>query len=171
MLRLFKPDVYCHSVLDLDAQFLRSNGIQGLLLDLDGTLKDFRAEEVPADVVAWLDRLRAEGLKLCLVSNGRSERIGRIAAALSLPFIAQAFKPLPAGCKRGLDQMGLAREEVGIVGDQIFADVLAGRLAGLFTILVPPTSRDEPWFTRLKRPLEWLTLRWLNLEPGFPVKS
>ncbi|HYV35658.1 MAG TPA: YqeG family HAD IIIA-type phosphatase [Gemmataceae bacterium] len=169
MLRLFTPKLYCNSVLDLDAPLLHSLGLKGLLLDVDGTLKDFRAESIPAEVCAWLTRLRSDGFKLCLLSNGRGHRIGRVAAALDLPFIAKAFKPLPMGCRRALKQMGLERSRVAMVGDQVFADVMAGRLAGLFTILVPPTSRDEPWFTRLKRPLESLTLRYLKLQPKVPV--
>ena len=153
----------------MDSTYLRTLGLEGLLLDIDGTLKDFRATEIPTEIRAWLAQLRADGMKLCLVSNGRPQRIGRIAAALDLPFIAKAFKPLPRGCTRALQQLGLDRKQVGIVGDQVFADVLAGRLAGIFTILVPPTSRDEPWFTRLKRPLEWLVLRCLRLRPRIPV--
>jgi uncharacterized protein len=170
MFRFFTPHLYCQAVLDFDATYLRSRGLEGLLLDLDGTLKDYRAKEIPIAVTAWLARLRADGMKLCLVSNGRPERIGRYAAALGLPFIAKAFKPLPFGCSKAMKQLGLDSKQVGIVGDQVFADILAGRLAGLFTILVPPTSRDEPWFTRLKRPFEWLTLRWLGLRPGLPTQ-
>jgi uncharacterized protein len=169
MFRLFKPDLYCQSVLDFDADYLRRRGLEGLLLDLDGTLKDYRANGIPAAVTAWLEHLRAKGIRLCLVSNGRPERIGRFAATHGMPFVAKAFKPLPFGCGRALKLLGLERGQVGIVGDQVFADILAGRLAGLFTILVPPTSRDEPWFTRLKRPLEWLTLRWLGLRPELPT--
>ena len=41
--------------------------------------------------------------------------------------------------------------ETAIVGDQIFADVMAGRLAGIRAILVDPIHpEEEPWFTRLK---------------------
>jgi hypothetical protein len=43
-----------------------------------------------------------------------------------------------------------------------FADVLAGRLAGLFTILVTPLGHHEPWFTRVKRPFERQVLRWMK---------
>jgi len=49
-----------------------------------------------------------------------------------------------------------------MVGDQLFSDILAGRLAGLFTILVRPTSAEEPWFTRIKRPVERRVLRRIN---------
>jgi predicted HAD superfamily phosphohydrolase YqeG len=39
-----------------------------------------------------------------------------------------------------------------MVGDQVFADVMAGRLARIRSILVEPIHpEEEPWFTRLKR--------------------
>jgi predicted HAD superfamily phosphohydrolase YqeG len=47
-----------------------------------------------------------------------------------------------------------------MVGDQLFADVMAGRLAGVHSILVTPIHpEEEPWFTRLKRLPERLMLR------------
>ena len=53
-----------------------------------------------------------------------------------------------------------------MVGDQVFADILAGRLAGLKTILVDPIHpEEEPWFTRLKRPPE----RWVLRRTAVPV--
>jgi predicted HAD superfamily phosphohydrolase YqeG len=58
-----------------------------------------------------------------------------------------------------------------MVGDQVFADVVAGRLAGLRTILVRPTSPDEPWFTQLKRPFERQLLRCLTLPTLATLKT
>lgn len=148
------PDYYLSSATLLNSAFLKSREIEGLLLDIDGTLKDFSAASVPASVVSWMRELQRDGIRLCLLSNGRKERIGRLAAELDLPYVAEAMKPMPAGCRRGLEVLGLPARKVAVVGDQIFADVMAGRLARLFTVLVRPTSRVEPWFTRLKRPFE-----------------
>lgn len=159
MLSLVTPDLRLAGVLALRAEDLRSLGLEGLLLDVDCTLKDHGADGFSAEIIAWVRGLRDAGLRLCLLSNGRPERIGRLSRHLDVPFVAGAFKPLPFGCRAGLGKLGLPAGRVAVVGDQLFADVLAGRLAGLFTILVHPTSPDEPWFTRLKRPLERRVLR------------
>ena len=46
-----------------------------------------------------------------------------------------------------------------MVGDQLFADVMAGRLAGVRSILVEPIHpEEEPWLTRLKRRPEQFVL-------------
>jgi HAD superfamily phosphatase (TIGR01668 family) len=148
------PHSYVSSATRLSADYFSARGIRGLLLDIDGTLKDFEATLVPSPVLSWLEQLASDGLHLCLFSNGRAARIERLAAQLNLPFVAEAMKPWPRGCRRGLRLLGLRPDQVAVIGDQIFADVLAGRLAGLHTILVRPTSRTEPWFTRVKRPFE-----------------
>lgn len=162
MLSFIAPHLHLSNVIELDATRLRQLGLCGLLLDVDCTLKDYGATEFPAEVRAWTQALRADGFRLCLLSNGKPRRIGKLARQLDLPFVAQAFKPLPRGCFRAMRMLELAPQQTAMVGDQLFADVLAGRLAGLFTVLVHPTSPHEPWFTRLKRPLERRLLRWLN---------
>ena len=153
-MRLFKPDIYVERVVDVSAPYLQSRGLHGLLLDMDGTLKNFHDIVIATYVVDWMNDLRNSGIQLCLLSNGRSKRIARLAGGLDVPFVAEALKPFPFGCRKAIQKLGLAKDEVALAGDQLFADHLAGRLAGLFTILVRPTSLEEPWFTRLKRPLE-----------------
>lgn len=160
MLHLVTPDVRVESVLELSPERLRRMGLDALLLDVDGTLKNYRAGTLRPEVRAWLDGLRAAGFALCLLSNGRSGRIGRLAEEIGLPFISQACKPFPFGCHRALRMLGLAARQTAMVGDQLFADVMAARLAGLPSILVRPIHpEEEPWFTRLKRPLERVLLR------------
>jgi HAD superfamily phosphatase (TIGR01668 family) len=161
MLSFVAPHLHLTSVLELGTARLLQLGLRGLLLDVDCTLKDHGATEFPIAIREWVRKLRAEGFRLCLLSNGRPRRIEELARQLDLPFVAQAFKPLPRGCFRAMQLLELTPPQTAMVGDQIFADVLAGRLAGLFTILVRPTSPDEPWFTRLKRPVEQRLLRWI----------
>lgn len=163
MLRLFTPHLRIESVLDLDVPRLRDLGLDSLLLDIDCTLKRYGEESLSPEILAWLNTLRAAGVGVCLVSNGRPRRIGRVAAPLDLPFVCKAFKPLPFRCRGAVRRMEFDPRRTAMVGDQIFADVMAGRLAGLRTILVRPIHpEEEPWFTRLKRPLERWVLRRLD---------
>lgn len=162
MFSFIVPHLHLISVAELDTTLLRRFGLKGLLLDVDCTLKDHGATEFPIAVHDWVRKLRADGFRLCLLSNGKPRRIGELARQLDIPFVAQAFKPLPRGCHRAMQLLELTPSQTAVVGDQLFADVMAGRLAGLFTILVRPTSPHEPWFTRLKRPVERRVLRWIT---------
>jgi uncharacterized protein len=157
-LNLIAPDWYIESVVQLDVEWLRAVGLDALLLDVDCTLKRYPDDHLLPEIQRWLDDLIAAGFPLCLVSNGRGRRIGRLAARLGIPFVAQALKPLPFGCRRAVRQQGFDPRRTAMVGDQLLADIVAGRLAGLKSILVRPIHpEDEPWFTQLKRPVE----RWL----------
>ena len=166
MLRFLLPHLRVDSVLDLDVDRLRGLGLNALLLDVDCTLKNYRSEDVGAEVAAWLETLRAARIGLCLVSNGRGGRIRSFAEKLDLPYVAKACKPFPFGCRAAVRKMGFDRQRTAMVGDQLFADVMVGRLAGLTSILVRPIRpEEEPWFTRLKRPLERVLLRWTDSKP------
>ena len=152
---IFSPNIAVDSVLQLSPQRLAELGLDSLLLDVDCTLKEYRSETVFPEIRAWLDQLRAAGIGLCLVSNGLGGRIGRLASSLNLPYISGACKPLPFGLRSALRKMNFDRGRTAMVGDQLFADILAARLAGIFSILVEPIHPEqEPWFTRVKRPLE-----------------
>ena len=148
------PHLYLDSILELELEYLKQKGIRGLFLDVDGTLKDHGALELASEVVEWMQLTRESGVSLWLCSNGRAARIEKLALSLGVPFIAEAFKPFPFRCRRTLKEQGLLPQEMAMVGDQIYADVLVGRLSRMHTILIRPTSRIEPWFTRLKRPFE-----------------
>ena len=45
-------------------------------------------------------------------------------------------------------------ENIGVVGDQIFTDVIGGNRCKMFTILVDPVTSKDYWYTAWKRPLE-----------------
>jgi HAD superfamily phosphatase (TIGR01668 family) len=158
VLRFFAPHLSLDSVADLTPTDLHRLGRKALLLDIDGTLKEYRSERVGAETVAWIESLKQADIRLCLVSNGKHHRIERIAQELQLPFVAQAFKPFPFRCRAALRKIDVLPEHAAMVGDQLFADILAGRLAGMLTILVRPMSWDEPSWTRIKRPFERFVL-------------
>jgi HAD superfamily phosphatase (TIGR01668 family) len=161
MFRFFAPSYHVRSVSELTPPRLAAMGLEALLVDADSTLKHYTSEECLPEAAAWLADLRAGGIGLCLISNGRQRRIERFAASIGLPFVAKAFKPLPHSCRNAVRKMGFQPARTAIVGDQLFADVLAGRLVGLATILVDPIHPEqEHWFTRLKRrPERWLVRR------------
>jgi hypothetical protein len=158
------PHVLIDSVLDLGIPQIRALELEAIILDVDCTLKSYSAATCTPEVTAWVATLLEAGLRVCLVSNGREGRIARFAEGLGVPYIAKAFKPMPWGVLAAMRRLGARREQTAMVGDQLFADILAGRLAGVLTILVRPIRpEEEPWFTRLKRRPETFLLRRLEV--------
>ncbi|MBN2216890.1 MAG: YqeG family HAD IIIA-type phosphatase [Pirellulales bacterium] len=163
---IFRPDLRLHRVEQIDVALLRRLHIDALLLDVDCTLKPYRSQALAQSVVDWIGQLRREGIGLCLVSNGRGTRVRPIAERLDLPLVAAALKPLPHGCRAAIARMEFDPRRTAMVGDQLFTDVMAGRLAGIFTILVDPIRPEqEPWYTRLKRPVERFLVRGVAHRP------
>lgn len=126
------------SVLNLTIDLLKHNNLRGLVLDVDETLVPMRLSEVSAELLPWVESVR-QVATLWLVSNNVSEpRIKRIAETLDLPYISGAAKPSRRKLRRAVEDMNLPVEQVGMVGDRLFTDVLAGNRLGMFTILVQP---------------------------------
>ena len=151
-----EPDLRFATVEQIDVPTLASRGITGVLADLDGTLVGDHQHEVAGSVTAWVDGLRTAGIGVCIVSNSGPARVAPVAAALDVPFVAHAAKPLRRGIDAGLRVLARPANDVALVGDQLFTDVWGGRRSRLLTILVEPRSADQTLLTRLKRPLERL---------------
>ena len=91
----------------------------------------------------WVAEAHGRGLRIVMLSNNFSERVRTIAAQLGVGCIPNALKPLPFGFSAGQARLGLRRREIAVVGDQLFTDVLGGKLCGLYTILTEPIEAKD----------------------------
>lgn len=153
---LFEPDFWLKSVLQIDEAFLRKNRVKALVLDMDNTLSMHGNQRPEQGVEQWLCEMRRLGVKMRVVSNNTSKRVAPLAAMLGLPFTANGAKPLTFGVNRAVKAMGVKKRYTLVVGDQIFTDVIAGKLAGIRTVLVEPFHLEKTWTFRLKRRVESL---------------
>ncbi|MDY0341504.1 MAG: YqeG family HAD IIIA-type phosphatase, partial [Coriobacteriia bacterium] len=126
------------TTVDLDA--LRDEGVTVLLVDMDNTVSPHHSAEVIPAIHEWIASLVAKGFRTCVVSNNWHEDIHERAAALGLSVIPKAGKPLPFGIWHAMRILGACRTECAMVGDQLFTDVLGGKLAGVKTVLVKPLT-------------------------------
>jgi HAD superfamily phosphatase (TIGR01668 family) len=160
MFNWLQPDLILDIVTEITPELLQKIHIRSLLLDVDSTLKRYRSTEIPPETVQWIESLQQAGIGICILSNGRAHRIRPIADQIHVPFVAPAMKPMPFGCRTAVKTMGFDPKSTAMVGDQVFADLLAGKLAGIFTILVTPIHpEEEHWYTRIKRPFEKIVIR------------
>ncbi len=136
---LLQPDLILEgSVLNLTPDIIQKYGLKGLVLDVDETLVPFTVGIASPELREWVEQIRIH-TALCLVSNNLSEaRIGGIARSLNLPYYLGAAKPSRRKIRAALRGMDLPVHQVGMVGDRLFTDVLAGNRLGMFTILVEP---------------------------------
>lgn len=136
---LLEPDLILgQTILHLSPDIIRRNNLKGLILDVDETLVSMRQTHASAELVQWVTDMKRTA-DIWLVSNNLSQkRIGRIAEMVDAPYLLGAKKPSRAKLRKAMDAMDLRPQEVAMVGDRLFTDVLAGNRLGLFTILVEP---------------------------------
>ena len=151
---LLRPDYTFLSYRDVDPAFLRAQGIEVLLLDIDNTLAPYEQAEPDGQIAGWLESLKAEGIRPAFLSNNHGPRVELFSSTLGVPVQYDAHKPLPRRGKRLLRRLGGHRKNAALMGDQIFTDVLCAHFCGIRAVLVPPIVDRTDRFTRFKRRLE-----------------
>ena len=127
------PNLYYKKVEEITIETLIKNKIKLLILDVDNTLIDYY-KNLPEEVKQWAKE---------------------IAKTLQIPYKHFAMKPLKRGFKYIQKETNIKPENIAVVGDQIFTDVLGGNRCGMTTILVDPIDdKKDYWYTAWKRPIE-----------------
>lgn len=130
------------TVVQLPLEHLLDRGITALLLDVDRTLLPGHDVRLPDAVMGWASSAQRH-LRLHLFSNNPSrQRIGAVADQLGVSFTSGAAKPRRAALRKVLRDLQVQPQELAIVGDRLFTDVLAGNRLGLYTVLVRPLKGD-----------------------------
>lgn len=197
LLGWLRPTFVVDAVVNLTPEdiYRHSPGIRAVLLDIDGTITDFHAASVPQSAVRRLAGYTEAGLATFIISNCHDERVhevhrlfGPLVTGVITPEDAvdpadprdtprRHIKPAPdmllavVGRHQVTDAEGgrrpLKAEEMLMVGDQMFKDVLAARRAGASSVLVPREGRKDHWGVRiLQRPVEVV----LRAVMGLPVR-
>ncbi|MEM1366524.1 MAG: YqeG family HAD IIIA-type phosphatase [Cyanobacteria bacterium P01_H01_bin.15] len=142
--KYLQPDLVLEdTILSISPQVLTQFDLKGLIIDVDETLVPLRESHLSPEVEAWFKQVRS-ACKLWLASNNISEaRISKIAHRLDVPFLFGAQKPSRRKLRTALSAMALPPQQVAMVGDRLFTDVIAGNRLGLFTILVDPMTNPD----------------------------
>ena len=148
------PNAYFNKVEEITIEFLQKNKIKSLILDIDNTLIDYN-RNLSKSVEKWAKDLKGQGTKLYILSNTNQKgKVEEVANKLGIPYKYFAKKPLKFGFLKVQKELNEKPENIGVVGDQIFTDVIGGNRCNMFTILVDPILKKDYWYTAWKRPIE-----------------
>ncbi|MCR5251123.1 MAG: YqeG family HAD IIIA-type phosphatase [Lachnospiraceae bacterium] len=150
----YYPDGYARNAYAIDYKDLYNRGYRGIIFDIDNTLVP---HDAPATAKAALlvRKLKKTGFRVMIVSNNKEPRVRSFAQGVNGGYVFRAGKPGRRGYLEAVDKMGLARERVIVIGDQLFTDIWGANRSGLHSLLVGRISFREPPHIHLKRVLEW----------------
>ena len=148
------PKAYFNSVIDITIEFLEQNKIKGLILDVDNTLIDYN-KNMLVGLDKWIEKIKQSNIKLYILSNSnKKEKVANVANKLQIEYSYFAKKPFKFGFNKVKEILNLDSENIAVIGDQIFTDVIGGNRCKMYTILVEPISTREIFITYIKRGLE-----------------
>lgn len=161
------PKIYLNNVKEITYDLLQQNNIKGLILDVDNTLIDYY-KNMPDGIEEWCKNLKNRNIKFCIASNSnKKEKIKSVSEKLDIPYIYFAKKPLKIGLNKAKKIMSLKSNEIAVVGDQIFTDILGANRCKMFPILVEPIKEKDILITIIKRPIENMIKRNFNKRNGW----
>ncbi|AVQ99438.1 hypothetical protein OBCHQ24_10585 [Oceanobacillus iheyensis] len=162
MLKKFLPNEHVKSIFDINPEVLKSKGIKGIITDLDNTLVAWDVKDATPEVIEWFKQMKENDIKVTIISNNKQERVKVFSEPLETPFVFSARKPLSKAFKSVAKQMGMKKEEIVVIGDQLLTDVLGGNFAGFYTILVVPIVQTDGKITKINRKIERRILHYMR---------
>lgn len=151
---MFKPDFLLKDIYSLTDDFLRENGIKGVIFDIDNTLVGFTVAKPDEKVSGFIKSLMSKGIKVAIASNNSHKRVSIFCEELGVDNVARACKPLPFFLNTIAKRMGVERKSIILVGDQVFTDVLGANFLGMKSAMVDIIDTKETLTFKLKRALE-----------------
>ena len=121
---------------------LQRKGIHCLLIDVDGTLVNRKSNKIPKAVKDWISESK-KLFSLYLISNNPSKkRISKIARVLNLKYKYNASKPRKKVTLNAIKEVSFESQNIAIIGDRIFTDIIVGNRCIIKTILVKRLKRN-----------------------------
>ena len=155
-----KPDYNLKSIYDIDLENLKSQGIKGMLFDLDSTLMASKSGTYREETLTWLENVKQNFFMAVVSNNKNPEYIKNVEAISDFPVLFRANKPSTKPAREFLKQYNVNPKDCVLVGDRPLTDILCGKILGCKTILVDSITKDtEKPIVRLVRKLERLSVR------------
>ncbi|HOJ94245.1 MAG TPA: haloacid dehalogenase [Fervidobacterium nodosum] len=131
------------SVKDIDFKKLLSEGKRVFLFDFDNTINVWKSNIVPKEIEEIFKYLLSNDASVFIVSNGKKRKL----EINNVKIIWRALKPLPFKVMMRLKKYLKNKDEIVVIGDQIFTDILFGKLIGAYTIKVEPLDTSKEFIT------------------------
>lgn len=150
----FKPSTYVNSILDIDLEELKNQGIKLIICDLDNTLVPHFRKFPTNSSIKFIEDVKKHQFKFVIISNNSEKRVKFFAEKLGIKedYIANAKKPFPKKTKKFLEEKFEGKyknSEIVIIGDMIITDIFVANILRINSILVPPLLEPEKFMNKI----------------------
>ena len=135
MLEMFYPYEYVEDVFSIDYVRLYDIGYRAIVFDIDNTLVPHGADSTE-QVVELFKNIHALGFKTLLLSNNSEKRILRFKKDIDTLYISEAGKPSTEAFLNAALLLNTNKNQIVVIGDQLFTDIYGAKKAGMASILV-----------------------------------
>lgn len=152
-MKLLIPEIYQESIYTINYDKLKKENVKCLLFDLDNTCVGYHEKFPTKKLEELFNKLTKMGFKVIIFTNASQKRV--------VPFVklhimchSSSRKPFKKNFNKIMKKYHLAKEEICIIGDQLFTDILGGNKVGIRTCLVNPLTKEDFIFTKIFRMTE-----------------
>lgn len=161
MFKYFYPLEYVENVYSIDYKKLKNKGYKGIIFDIDNTLVHHGAD-VTKDVEDLFSLIHDLGVKTLLLSNNSEERVSEFNRNIKTLYVSEAEKPSKINFFKSLDLLNMKKDEVIIIGDQVFTDIYGANICGIDNILVKFMRHNDEDKIGIKRNIEKFLLKFYS---------
>lgn len=152
-MKKLRPIMYQESIYKINYQKLKEKGVKCLLFDLDNTCVGYHEKTPNPKLKKLFKNLKEQGFNVIIFSNAPQKRLQPF-NTLNVILHPSSKKPLRRNFEKILKEYNFKKEEVCIIGDQLFTDILGGNKVGIITCLVNPLTTDDFILTKVFRKIE-----------------
>ncbi len=155
------PNMYYKNIYEINYKLLKEKGIKCILFDLDNTLVEPHTKHSNEKLQKLFIELKKD-FKVIIFSNSFITRLLPFKKELEVDINHTSLKPLKHSFNKVLKKYKFNKEEVAIIGDQIFTDIIGGNNVGINTILVDSITVKDFFITKYNRKREEKLLKELE---------
>lgn len=151
MLKRFIPFAHAESIYKIDLDFYKKLGIKYVFVDLDNTLDSYK-QATPLEKAKNLkEELQKNGIELIIVSNNRGKRVRKYSSELGVKCWSSLAKPFAFRINKIMKRLGINKDEVIMIGDQIVTDISCANRAKIKSVLTEKLVKEDQFTTRFNR--------------------
>lgn len=158
----FMPNMYQKSILNINYNKLKKQGIKVIVFDLDNTIIEYDNYDLSDEIKELFKKLIKDFNVIVLSNTKEQKKISFICKELNIDYILFALKPLPFGFNKIKNKYKVNYNEMCMIGDQLFTDVRGATNLSIFACLVDPIDNNESIFTKINRKREDAKIKKLN---------